>query len=247
MSNLIKKENLTLDSKEVAEMMNMEHWKLLRKLDGSESAKMIGIIPTLTDNGIVVSDYFISSTYKDGSGKENKCYLFTKMGCEFIANKFTGEKGILFTAKYVNRFHEMESTIKQQQTKITSLTKQREIEARFKNAKVREANIYLKIADKIQIPEYKQIMYSKATEVLSGEQLLPLPKAERRTFSAAEIGKKLGITSNMVGRLANKNNLKINKYGINVWDKAEHSDKQVPTFRYYENVIPVFREILKAV
>ncbi|MFW6026398.1 MAG: hypothetical protein ACOCRX_08645 [Candidatus Woesearchaeota archaeon] len=24
--------------------------------------------------------------------------MFTKMGCEFLANKFTGEKGILFTA-----------------------------------------------------------------------------------------------------------------------------------------------------
>lgn len=109
--NKLQVKQPTLDSREVAGMMEMEHWKLLRKLEGSESAKMIGIIPTLTDNGIVVSDYFISSTYVDASGKENKCYKFTKMGCEFIANKFTGEKGILFTAKYVKRFNEMEGFI----------------------------------------------------------------------------------------------------------------------------------------
>ena len=36
------------------------------------------------------------------------CYEVTKIGCDFLANKFTGEKGILFTAKYVKRFNEME-------------------------------------------------------------------------------------------------------------------------------------------
>ncbi|MCD3196274.1 phage antirepressor Ant [Clostridium botulinum C/D] len=38
------------------------------------------------------------------------------MGCEFLANKFNGEKGILFTAKYVERFNEMEE--KQNQFKL---------------------------------------------------------------------------------------------------------------------------------
>lgn len=33
------------------------------------------------------------------------------MGCEFIAHKLTGVKGTEFTAKYINRFHEMEDTI----------------------------------------------------------------------------------------------------------------------------------------
>ncbi|WP_076171835.1 Rha family transcriptional regulator [Clostridium botulinum] len=239
MNKLAKKANLTLDSREVADMVDKQHKNLLADIRKYEEF--------LTSSKVSSLDFFMKNTYQDVKGEQRPNYQITKKGCEFIAHKLTGQKGTLFTATYINRFHEMESTIKQQQTKITSLTKQQEIEARLKNVKVREANIYLKIADKIQIPEYKQIMYSKATEVLSGEQLLPLPKAERRTFSAAEIGKKLGITSNMVGRLANKNNLKINKYGINVWDKAKHSDKQVPTFRYYENVIPVFREILKAV
>lgn len=52
------------------------------------------------------------SLHIDASGKENKCYLVTKLGCDFLANKFTGEKGILFTAKYVKRFDEMEQAIK---------------------------------------------------------------------------------------------------------------------------------------
>lgn len=108
MSDLLTKSK-TLDSTEVAEMMNIEHYKILRKLDGDKDRK--GYIQILTEAQMGVSDYFIPSTYLDASGKENKCYLFTKMGCEFIANKFTGEKGILFTAKYVKRFNEMEKSI----------------------------------------------------------------------------------------------------------------------------------------
>ncbi|EJP6473805.1 Rha family transcriptional regulator [Clostridium botulinum] len=76
-------------------MIETGHSKLIRKLEGDQTH--IGIIPTLTKAQMGVSDYFIPSTYKDGSGKENKCYLFTKMGCKFIANKFTVQKGILFT------------------------------------------------------------------------------------------------------------------------------------------------------
>lgn len=72
---------------------------------------------------MAVSDFFIPSTYRDASGKENKCYNVTKLGCDFLANKFTGEKGILFTARYVKRFDEMENTIQQKiyETKATSL------------------------------------------------------------------------------------------------------------------------------
>jgi hypothetical protein len=36
------------------------------------------------------------------------CFLLTKMGCEMVANKLTGEKGVLFTAAYVIEFNRME-------------------------------------------------------------------------------------------------------------------------------------------
>lgn len=98
-------------------MMEVEHKEILRKLEGTKRAdgtvKQVGIIPTLTKGEIPLSDYFILSSYKDASGKENKCYEITKIGCDFLANKFTGEKGILFTARYVKRFSEMEQVIAQ--------------------------------------------------------------------------------------------------------------------------------------
>ena len=63
-------------------------------------------------------DYFIESNYKDAKGEERKCYLCTKMGCELLGNKLQGEKGILFTAKYVKRFNEMEDKLKEQENQF---------------------------------------------------------------------------------------------------------------------------------
>lgn len=107
-------EEQTITTLEIAEMMGMEHKTLLRKLEGRQDRgrHINGYIEILAGHQMVPSDFFIKSTYKDPSGKENRCYKVTKLGCEFLANKFTGEKGVLFTAKYIKRFHEMEDMIR---------------------------------------------------------------------------------------------------------------------------------------
>ena len=115
----------TITTLEIAEMMDTKHWKILRKLEGQEkNGKHIkGYIEILRGNEIVVTDFFIKSSYRTEQNKEMPCYEVTKLGCDFLANKFTGEKGILFTARYVKRFHEMEEGIQQKvyETKATSL------------------------------------------------------------------------------------------------------------------------------
>ncbi len=94
----------TISSYEVAKMMGKEHWEVLRMLEGCEKPKIVGIIPTLKQTvELLVANYFIESTYND-RGRQLKCYECTKMGCDILANKMTGEKGILFTARYVKRF-----------------------------------------------------------------------------------------------------------------------------------------------
>lgn len=104
----------TLDSREVAEMLGKSHGDLLKDIQGS--GKNLGIIPILEKGNFHVSDYFIESTYKTkGNNKTYTCYLVTKMGCEMLGNKLQGEKGILFTAKYVKRFNQMEQAIKELQ------------------------------------------------------------------------------------------------------------------------------------
>ena len=108
MSNLAINQPV-IDSREVAEMIGVKHKEILRKLEGAKDRK--GYVEILNEHQMAPVDYFIKSSYLDEKGEERPCYQFTKMGCEFIANKLTGEKGVLFTAKYVKRFNEMENFI----------------------------------------------------------------------------------------------------------------------------------------
>lgn len=236
----------TIDSREVAEMLEMKHYELLKKLEGN--TKQVGIIPTLTKGNFPVSDYFIETTYKDKSGKTNKSYLFTKMGCEFIANKFTGEKGILFTAKYVKRFNEMQQVIPQmvndlEKTKL-EIQKTR-AEAMALNAKNRAFNTLMKSIEKHQnlSPIAVQVFGLKGLEGIFGVDVGNyLPEVEK-TYSAKEVGEMLGISANKVGRIANANGLKTPEYGRYVADKSKNSDKEVENFRYNENGVKVLQEL----
>ena len=56
--------------------------------------------------------FFKKSSYRAGTGKNYTCYLISRKGCDFIGNKMTGEKGTLFTAAYVNTFHDMDDRLR---------------------------------------------------------------------------------------------------------------------------------------
>lgn len=118
-------------------------------------------------------------------------------------------------------------------------------EARLQNAKVKSARILTQIAKQYRGTTYEQVLNAHATKELTGEYLLPLPKLEAKTYSAGEIGSILGVSGNMVGILANRNGLKTEQYGQWFKDKAKHTNKEVPTFRYYESVIPVLRKLIE--
>ena len=81
-----------IDSREVAEMVEKQHKNLLADIRGylkiMEKANGLNFQPV---------DFFIPSTYQDNKGEDRPCYLITKKGCDMIANKLTGEKGVLFT------------------------------------------------------------------------------------------------------------------------------------------------------
>lgn len=101
----------TITSIEVAEMVEKTHANLLK--DIRRYCKQLGEV------NIDFSDFFKESTYCTEQKKELPCYDVTKKGCEFIAHKLTGVKGTAFTARYINRFHDMEETIKQSQAVLS--------------------------------------------------------------------------------------------------------------------------------
>lgn len=95
-----------IDSLEVAEMTGKRHADLLRTIDGYSEV-------FLTNGKVRSLDYFVTAKYLDLKGEPRRKYLLTRKGCELVANKMTGEKGILFTVAYIDRFHEMEKAIQQ--------------------------------------------------------------------------------------------------------------------------------------
>lgn len=108
MQNMVPKVNmLTIDSREVAKMMEKRHADLLRDME-----KFSKYLSESIERKIALVEFWSESSYRDVKGEFRKCYLITKKGCEFLAHKMTGRKGAIFTAVYINRFHRMEEALK---------------------------------------------------------------------------------------------------------------------------------------
>ena len=126
-----------------------------------------------------------------------------------------------------------------------STTTSKKLEIQEMNARTRMANLYLKLADvDTKSGVYKDILIAKAAEVLAGEQIIPLPLAEQKTYTATEIGEMFGISKQRVGTLATQYSMKIPEFGEWYRDKSPYSSKEVDAFRYNDKAIEKFHELL---
>ena len=90
----------------------------------------------------------------------------------------------------------------------------------------------------------KQTAMARAVNDAAGIELLPLPKVEEHLHTAGDIAEMLGVSPQKIGRLANMHDLKTEQYGMYVWDKAKHSDKQVEAFRYNTEGVKALRHLI---
>ena len=102
-----------IDSREVARMMGKPHRDIIDYIEG-KGEKVTGILSVIEQHfgKCSTSMFFIESSYYSKDYRKCKCYLCTKKGCELLGNKQQGEKGILFSIAYVERFNEMEEELK---------------------------------------------------------------------------------------------------------------------------------------
>lgn len=236
----------TLTSMEVADMVGKEHKHLMRDIRN--------YIEEMYQSNIGLVDFFQESTYTDSKGETRPCYEVTKKGCDFIAHKLKGKKGTEFTAKYINRFHDMEDVIKKGTKKISSNKKTSEeleiqkmrAEAMKLNAKTRAFKELKAALPKEKLSDVAMEVYGiKFLEDITGKKQGEHLPTVKKTYSATELGELLGLTKNKIGRITTQNGLKTEEYGIEVMDKSPYSVKEMPTFRYYETVIPKIKEILE--
>ncbi|MEC2307801.1 Rha family transcriptional regulator [Bacillus atrophaeus] len=132
-------------------MVEKRHADLVRSIEG-----YLGV---LGQNAKLRSDdFFIESTYQAGTGKPYKHYLLTKQGCEMVANKMTGEKGILFTAAYVNQFNQMERHLQADYSQLSPHLQQM---IRFEQKQNEQDQRLNKLENNWQIDSFQQNVIQK--------------------------------------------------------------------------------------
>lgn len=138
------------DSRDVAEAIERPHKDLLKSIRN--------YIDYLGQGNFSPSDFFAEATYRNEQNKEMPCFLITKKGCDMIANKLTGKKGVLFTAAYVSAFEQMKNQLENSQTAIqhfpAKATSAGEIASLVKNVRItmeRQKSPAVKVAKQTEL------------------------------------------------------------------------------------------------
>ncbi|MGG3346790.1 Rha family transcriptional regulator [Bacillus subtilis] len=166
-----------IDSRDVAEYIDKRHDHLLRDIK-----KYIDVISTNPNLGAL--DFFVPSTYQDNKGQARPHYLLTKKGCEMVANKMTGEKGVLFTAEYVTRFNEMDHHL---QTDYSQLSPQLQHMIRLEQKQNEQDKRLGQLEDNLSIDSFQQNVIQKQIKKRVYEirdRYDDSPEGTRRLFSS---------------------------------------------------------------
>ena len=180
MNNLVimhDKQAVTTSLK-VAEIFGKEHKNVIRDIENlleSGGSKLSG-------------EMFAIGTYEN-RGKQYPMYYMNRDGFTLLAMGFTGSKAMDFKLKYIEAFNAMESTIKQVPTKKLDPVLQAELAVT--RAKTAQANALYRIANKTVSNSAREQILSRATEIITGERLIPVMK--QAEYTAAQVAKKLGI------------------------------------------------------
>lgn len=178
------------------------------------------------------------------SGQNRDCLFLTENGLYEVL--MLSRKPI--AKQFKKAVKELLHNLRTSKVVIASQKTKEEIENERKKLSIEAYNALHSLADiyRAKNESYGQILDAYATKELSGEFLLPLPKTEK-TYTASDIAKELNVSANLVGKIANKNNLKTDKYGCFVLDKSRYSAKEVQTFRYNEKGFNKLKGLLKSI
>lgn len=226
-----------IDSRDVARMIGKRHRDLMRDIrryisEMATSAKLRAL------------DFFIESTYEDAKGETRECYLLTKQGCEFVANKLTGRKGTIFTATYVSLFNEYEAEHNGKLITNSDLNLQRQdleyhrryVAVKEQEAANKRAELLIKIGDRQEEERYRQAYYTEATNQLM------FPITNGLAVTAGAIAEQLGTNAYNIGKWGQILGLKAPKghrsqYGYWSGDRYYYNEKAIEKFQEHKKEI----------
>lgn len=214
---------------------------------GSELHKVLGVrtpykdwsFRRLSDVDAIENEDFEAAQICAPSGQTKKDHIIKLDTAKEMAMLERNEKG-----KQVRRY--FIGVEKKYKAQIGQRDKGDKLHIMEMNARSRMAQTYLKLAQIETLSStYKNVLASKASEVLAGEPVIPLPKIEhRKVYTAQDIGDIFGISANKVGRIANQHNLKTEENGEYRRDKSKHSTHECDVWVYFDTVIPKFKRLI---
>lgn len=204
-----------LFSRDVSEMMGMKHNILLRKVRGLNK--------TLNQNKIDSVKYWVEGTYEDSKGEHRPCFYITKEGCKFIAHKTTGEKGVVFTDKYMEAFETMKKKLSE------VVTPSYQIDDPIERARVwikeQEERNQLKTENGLK-QELVNEMLPKASY---HDTVLNCPKL----ISSTDIAKDLGISAIALHKILNHKGIIFKRDKDKAWKFYAKYQHMVPEYADY--------------
>ena len=215
----------TMTSLEIAEITGKEHNKVLR--DIRDETNKIG-----TERAEAI---FGLSEYKDTTGRILPMYVLNIQGILQLGARYSADV----------RYKLIEKVTKKETVKTKgNIFESDLIDIEKDKIRLEKSKILKELSQSISNDKYKQTLEIYSANALYDEPILELPVAKKKSYTATEVGNKLGITSMKVGSIAKKHNLKTEEFGFWAYDKAKYSNKQVESFRYYDNVIDEIKKYI---
>lgn len=96
-------------------------------------------------------------------------------------------------------------------------------------------------------PETRTVFAHEVFKLVTGHSYLGmLPESTEKWYTAKEIGSAVGLSANMVGRIAKKNGIQApagesNEFGRWIFSKSRYSNREVTSFIYSEAGLEWFR------
>lgn len=168
-------------------------------------------------------------------GNANNIYMLSERGYAKLLKILEDDTAWDIYDELVDNYFNMRQAIKADNK---ALVANKRLAIMEENAKTRKANLLYKIAMATESQSSAQSMLALAAKELTGEMTIPVMK--RKEYSATEVGEKLGISAQKVGKIANQLGIKAeqpgqNRFGRWANSKSRYSDKEVAQWLYSED------------
>lgn len=178
-------------------------------------------------------------------GNANNIYMLSERGYAKLLKILEDDTAWDIYDELVDNYFNMRQAIKADNK---ALVANKRLAIMEENAKTRKANLLYKIAMATESQSSAQSILALAAKELTGEMTIPVMK--RKEYSATEVGEKLGISAQKVGKIANQLGIKAeqpgqNRFGRWANSKSRYSDKEVAQWLYYQAGVNKIAEFLR--